>query len=319
MTFHDDLVRAAQINGVRISRPEEFVAALSLDGEEAFVNIFQGAAADRGEALVLTSRGTFCLKQGIFGIKMKWSLWHEELEGVEAVRAVGPSSFVVDCVVVRARGRVYEFRTGFNSPDYINEANRQIAVDNARLIADELRLAAKAAGVSIEPPPPLLPPVMPPPPPPSPPSAVPPPPPPPSPAAVPPPPRPFSFDPAGPEQAGEEADRAYGKQEWREALTRYVKAVDMLHDLYVCEEFRNRQPSPADAWLVNGVIKSLGATRESDPKADLSDGVREATHRLRTISTAVEGAGGNPTLYRRALEEISSLAPDVDVSDVLWS
>jgi hypothetical protein len=87
----------------------------------------------------------------------------------------------------------------------------------------------------------------------------------------------------------------------------------------ILEQFRNRQPSPADAWLVNGLVASLGVTRELLPQLDVSAQVREATHRLRTISSAVENAGGSSVLYRNALDEIARLAPDVDVSDVLWS
>jgi hypothetical protein len=129
---------------------------------------------------------------------------------------------------------------------------------------------------------------------------------------------PFQFDPQGPEKAGEAAESAYGHHEWIQALELFVKAVDRLHDFYVYEQFRNRQPSPADAWLVQGVTKSLGVMREVRPEADVTDLVREATHRLRTISTAVANAGGEPVLYRRALDEMARLAPDVDVSDIFW-
>lgn len=44
----------------------------------------------------------------------------------------------------------------------------------------------------------------------------------------------------------------------------------------------------------------------------------EATHRLRTISTAVDQAGGTSTLYRRSLDGLAREAPDVDVSGVFW-
>jgi hypothetical protein len=94
--------------------------------------------------------------------------------------------------------------------------------------------------------------------------------------------------------------------------------VDRLHDFYVYEQFRNRQPSPGDAWIVNGLVSALGVLRDQNPNADVADAVKEATHRLRTITTAVEGAGGNATLYRGGLDGLARYAPDIDVSDVFW-
>lgn len=55
-----------------------------------------------------------------------------------------------------------------------------------------------------------------------------------------------------------------------------------------------------------------------DANADVRDGVREATHRLRTIPTETDKAGGNSTLYRRILDGLAQYAPDVNVSDIYW-
>jgi hypothetical protein len=103
------------------------------------------------------------------------------------------------------------------------------------------------------------------------------------------------------------------------AFERGVKGVDRLHDFYVFERFRNRQPSEADAPIVGCLLDSLRLLRERDSQCDVRDGVVEATHRLRTISTATDGIGGNSALYRQGLDGLAALAPDVDVSGVFWS
>jgi hypothetical protein len=128
-----------------------------------------------------------------------------------------------------------------------------------------------------------------------------------------------AFDPQGPEKAASAAKDAYNEHDWARSFELYVKAVDRLHDFYVFEQFRNRQPSPGDAWIVNGLVSALGVLRDQNPTADVSVGVKEATHRLRTISSALEAAGGNATLYRGGLDGLAQYAPDVDVSDVFWS
>jgi hypothetical protein len=128
----------------------------------------------------------------------------------------------------------------------------------------------------------------------------------------------IQFDPRGPERAAEESQQALLQGDPARAFERSVKAVDRLHDFYVYEGFRNRRPSSSDASVVSGVGASLRALRLRQPAADVRSGVMEATHRLRTISTAIDGVGGDSTVYRHALDELATLAPDVDVSGVFW-
>ena len=64
------------------------------------------------------------------------------------------------------------------------------------------------------------------------------------------------------------------------------------------------------------MTSALGAARALDPVLDVRSGVREVTHRLKDIARAVEDNGGDATLYRNALAQLSLYAPDVDVSDV---
>lgn len=129
----------------------------------------------------------------------------------------------------------------------------------------------------------------------------------------------FEFDPRGPERALGEAHQAIVYGDYPAAFERSVKAVDRLHDFYVFEQFRNRKPTPADDPIVGCLAESLHRLRQQEPYRNVREGVVEATHRLRTISTAVDSTGGDSTRYRHGLDMLARLAPDVDVSEVFWS
>lgn len=102
----------------------------------------------------------------------------------------------------------------------------------------------------------------------------------------------WTFNPQGPEDAGRAAEACYRNGQYLAAFSLSLQAVDRLHDFYVFEDFRNRQPSPADAWLVHGLTSALEMARRDNPEADVTAEVRDATHRLRTISTAPSEQGG---------------------------
>ena len=128
----------------------------------------------------------------------------------------------------------------------------------------------------------------------------------------------FAFDPRGPEIAVQEADQASARGDHELAFARAVKSVDRLHDFYVFERCRNRQPSAADQAMIDAIGRTLERLRKAQPAQDVREGVKEATHRLRTISTSIDDVGGDSTRYRAGLEDLARLAPDIDVSDVFW-
>lgn len=128
----------------------------------------------------------------------------------------------------------------------------------------------------------------------------------------------FNFDPQGPDKTAMRARAALVEGRTAEALTLSVKAIDRLHDLYVFEEFRQRQASPSDSFLIDALRDSLSAHRAADRSADVAGEVREVTHRLRTISTTLERHRGDAALYRRGLDDLARLAPDVNVDDIYW-
>lgn len=275
-TFQEDMENGARRNGLLLSREDAIVRAIAPAPEESFVNIFGGSPSRDRELLLVTSLATYFVHRGTFNVKTKWMVRHEDLVEVAPQRGVAPGGYVVDVVILESGTQVREFQVGFSlsSPDA--EVEREIAASNAQTAAQEIAEVAVAlrsrqvpGGKSTN--------------------------------------APFSFDPAGPEEAAQAAQLAYGSREWTKALALYVKSVDKLHDFYVVEEFKNRQPSPGDAWMVQGISKSLGVIKEVEPDADIMSLVLEACHRLSTICVAVEGAGGNPVLYKRTLDEVGRL------------
>lgn len=279
-------------NGLSGSKASAVASAIGPAADEVLLNVFGGGPYTNRELLVVTSRGTYEIQRGTFGVKLKWAIPHADLVEVAPARGVGVRNYVIDAVILETASGTREFQTGFNDPSYIAETKREIAQANAQTAAEEIATAAVAerggsatatqAASAVDD------------------------------GDL------FHFDAEGPEKVAQQAQNAYRNQDWFESFGLYVKAVDKLHDFYVYEQFKNRQPSPGDAWIVQGVASSLGVTRELVPDAPIADGVREVTHRLRTIVTAVGRAGGNPALYQRTLDEVGRLTPDIDVSDIFW-
>jgi hypothetical protein len=92
----------------------------------------------------------------------------------------------------------------------------------------------------------------------------------------------------------------------------------MLHTNYLFMEMKSRQPSPADAWIVDGYLKSLGVSLSMHPEAPVADSVREITHRLRTIASACQRVGIADQLYMNALDTVGRDAAHVNVDDIYW-
>lgn len=129
----------------------------------------------------------------------------------------------------------------------------------------------------------------------------------------------FNFNPQGPELAVRGADQASRAGDHRRAFELAVESVDRLHDFYVFERFAHRRPSAADQPMIDSVTRTLAELRRAEPDADVTSGVKEATHRLRTISTSIDSVGGESTRYRHGLDDLARIAPDVDVSGVFWN
>ena len=277
-----EMRRMANTNGVSLRKEPQLLEVMRSDVQSGahFVNVFKGTLKT---VLLVTSQTTFSIQFGTFSIKSRWSLPHASLRAVRTGRSTF-RGYVSDSVVLESDGdERKEFTVGFHSPDQYYEI--EIAERNAQVIVEQIQdVAELGPGAAQE----LA-------------------------GGF-----PLRFDPEGPEKASTAGKQAYGEQDWPRALELYVTALDRLHDFYVFEQFRNRQPSPKDAWIVEGYIAALGVTRDQRPEFDVGQLVRTATHRLRTIISASKGAGVNPVLFERALSETGRLVPDVDVSDIFW-
>jgi len=130
---------------------------------------------------------------------------------------------------------------------------------------------------------------------------------------------PFKFAPNGPEAAAAESRDALIAGDPQRGFERAVKSVDRLHDFYVFERAVNRRPSADDQPILDGLVTALGALMAVDPSGqDAREGVREATHRLRTISTSAEERREEATRYRETLDRLSEVAPMIGVDDIYW-
>ena len=121
-----------------------------------------------------------------------------------------------------------------------------------------------------------------------------------------------------PESLAEGGKDRYDHQDFGTAIFFFQKSIDLLHTNYLFGQMKDRQPSPADTWIVNGYLSALGASLSLHPGAPVDQSVREVTHRLRTISSACERTGATPALYLNALAQLADTAPSVNVDDVLW-
>jgi hypothetical protein len=109
------------------------------------------------------------------------------------------------------------------------------------------------------------------------------------------------------------------------ALFFFQKSIDTLHSIYVAgfgdrsPADWSRQPSDRDLGIVDAYLQELRRVCALRPGAPVKDSVIEVTHRLRTISSTFARYGVDDTGYRDRLTTLGQLAPDIDVSGVLWN
>jgi hypothetical protein len=120
-----------------------------------------------------------------------------------------------------------------------------------------------------------------------------------------------------PENYGEAAKVRYNHQNFGAAMVLFCKALDLIHTQYLVLNMQHRQPSPADAWIVDGFVAAVGASLAMHPDAPVDDEVREGTHRLLTIASMCERVGASSFLYRNALDRLETNAPHVRTDDIL--
>lgn len=109
-----------------------------------------------------------------------------------------------------------------------------------------------------------------------------------------------------PETMAEGGREHYGRADFGVALFFYRKAVDMLHTAYGYSNMESRQPSPADAWIVDGFCNSLGASVQAHPQAPVAEVAGEMVGRLGAIAADCDRVGIPAKLYRDAQDTVTS-------------
>ncbi len=95
----------------------------------------------------------------------------------------------------------------------------------------------------------------------------------------------------------------YGRQNFGVALLFFAKSVNMLHTAYGSLGMQTRRSSAADRGIVDGFVKSLGASRAMHPSAPVGDIGRQGVLLLGAIAGDCDAARLPSDLYRRAAAE----------------
>jgi hypothetical protein len=116
-----------------------------------------------------------------------------------------------------------------------------------------------------------------------------------------------------PDTMAEGGREYYGFGDFGTAMLFYAKSIDMLHTAYGFSRMQDRQPSPADASIVDGFVSALGASLSTHPKAPVGSALLEVEARLHDIAGECERLGLPSGLYRNAQAELrryqSQLSP----------
>lgn len=287
--YMQGLRQAADRNHVRLRKEAKLAATLADDIRAGAVvrNVYKDA--DGSGFLVLSSFATTAIRSMLWGPKLDWSVPHSDLRTATMSRRIGPGNALFMDVILTSSTADHAFTVGLAMPDELHRL--EVVQQNAEIIVEEVNEVAHSAQHD--------------------------------PASAPSAPGagggPFTIDPGGPERRGEQARASYGHANFAEALTQYESAIEALHDLYLFENMRQRQPSPADAWIVDGYTSSLGAALSMNPNLDVTESVRTVTHRLRTITTTCRRVGSPDATYTGALDLMAQYAPHVNIDDILWN
>jgi hypothetical protein len=108
-----------------------------------------------------------------------------------------------------------------------------------------------------------------------------------------------------PESMAEPAKKHYGHQNFGVAMFFYGKSIDMLQTAYGFSGMADRQPSPADAWIVDGYVSSIGAGLAMHPNAPVAESATTTIGLLQDIAAECERVGAPHQLYSNAAEQVA--------------
>lgn len=113
-----------------------------------------------------------------------------------------------------------------------------------------------------------------------------------------------------PESMAGPGEEHYGHQNFGVAMFFYGKSIDMLQTAYGFFGMGDRQPSPADAWIVDGYVRSIGASLAMHPQAPVGDSAATTLGLLRDIAGECQRVGVSHQLYSDAAEQVALEARD---------
>ncbi len=106
-----------------------------------------------------------------------------------------------------------------------------------------------------------------------------------------------------PDELAEQAQLAYGGQDFYGGLQTYALAIDKIHTMCVVAappSSRIRRPGPQDQPILDGFINALGATLASTPEKDVRSLVERSMNYLAEIAAE---AGTYAEMYDATIAE----------------
>jgi hypothetical protein len=97
----------------------------------------------------------------------------------------------------------------------------------------------------------------------------------------------------------------YNHHNFGVAMLFFGKAIDMLQTAYCHGQMEERQPSPADAWIVDGYTSAIGASLSMHPQAAVGESARYTLNMLQIIADECDRVGTPSKLYRGAIDNVS--------------
>lgn len=105
-----------------------------------------------------------------------------------------------------------------------------------------------------------------------------------------------------PDEYGQQAQAAYGSQQFHRAFDLYCSAIDKLHTMYVVGDCRYRQPSSSDTYILEGWVSATGATKATQPGALNRNDLERSIGYLNQIADTARAHGADAEPYVKAAE-----------------
>lgn len=272
---------AAERNNVHLPKDKKLLPIIQNDlrAGSTVRNVYKGP--DGTSFLILTTWGVTLAESHLGGPRLAWSVPHSEIKGARANRRIGPGGSMVMDVIVSTPQQDHAFTVGLAMQD--EQFRYEVMQQNAEIVADEITQVSEEVASS------------------------------PAPAGsgsgfppsgsggfTPP-----SFSPQAPEENAQKGYECLNAGNVIDALEHYTMAINMLDTLYRFEGMRTRQPSPADAWIVDGYVAALERAISFSPTA--ASAAASVVGQLQAISAECRRVGAPSALYDGAVLRLRGL------------